>query len=182
MPRAKWTDEIFDAFIAAKPDITSLLDEDLNVTNYSYEQWFRICQLYSITTGGTQEEMAARMVTQRDEILANINRKRIERDQERGVDILRVRKGQMEIQSTLGKHQKETETATTTKEPAANPDHKNVRDSVQIMRERKAKDAHHELEQQTETEEERVLDQQEESEGQIVEGMKELEVKCSEVR
>jgi uncharacterized Zn ribbon protein len=126
--------------------------------------------------------MAARMVTQRDEILANINRKRIERDQERGVDILRVRKGQMEIQSTLGKHQKETETATTTKEPAANPDHKNVRDSVEIMRERKAKDAHHELEQQTKTEEERVLDQQEESEGQIVEGMKELEVKCSEVR
>lgn len=50
------------------------------------------------------------------------------------------------------------------------------------MRERKAKDAHHELEQQTKTEEERVLDQQEESEGQIVEGMKELEVKCSEVR
>jgi hypothetical protein len=55
---AKWPDEVFEEFIASGMKLQDLLDEDLQPDDYSWHQMRRLCDNYSVATGGTTEDMA----------------------------------------------------------------------------------------------------------------------------
>jgi hypothetical protein len=53
--------------------LQDLLDEDLQVVNYSWHQMRQLYDNYNITTGGTKEDMAIRLRQACDDIIANLS-------------------------------------------------------------------------------------------------------------
>jgi hypothetical protein len=51
---AKWSDDVFEEFIASGMKLEDLLDEDIQSTDYSWHQMRRLCDVYHIRTGGGQ--------------------------------------------------------------------------------------------------------------------------------
>ena len=69
---AKWSDDVFEEFIASGMKLKDLLDEDIDPTDYSWHQMQRLCDVYHIRTGGTKDEMAKRLCRARDDAIAGL--------------------------------------------------------------------------------------------------------------
>jgi hypothetical protein len=66
---AKWSDAVFEEFIASGMKLEDLLDEDIQPKDYSWHQMRRLCDVYHVPTGGTKEEMAKRLRRARDDAI-----------------------------------------------------------------------------------------------------------------
>jgi hypothetical protein len=69
---AKWSDDVFEEFIASGMKLEDLLDEDIDPTDYSWHQMQQLCDVYHVRTGGTKDEMAKRFFRARDDAIAGL--------------------------------------------------------------------------------------------------------------